>query len=115
MWSIRLQEVINVIEVYLLLSHEYLYKYKSILGTEIYKNTLVITMYLLGKSGLQSGEGQLTLMQLFSPNRPSGQITSTIRHVHVFVLVSVCRKTSTFRGQNKFWSKCVAFILASDE
>jgi len=55
MWSIRLQEVINVIEVYLLLSHEYLYKYKSILGTEIYKNTLVITMYLLGKSGLQSG------------------------------------------------------------
>ena len=42
MWSIRLQEVINVIEVYLLLSHEYLYKYKSILGTEIYKNTLIM-------------------------------------------------------------------------
>ena len=55
MWSIRLQEVINMIAVYLLLSHEYLYKYKSILGTEIYKNTLVITIYLLGKSGLQSG------------------------------------------------------------
>ena len=55
MWSIRLQEVIDVIKVYLLLSHEYLHKYKSILGTEIYKNTLFITMYLLGKSGLQSG------------------------------------------------------------
>ena len=113
-----MQEVINLIEVYLLSSHEYLYKYKSILGTEIYKNTLVITMYLLGKSGLLSGWGQLTLMQLFSLNRPSGQITSTIRHVHVFVLVSVCvrhRETSTSRGQNKFWSKCVAFILASDE
>ena len=35
MWSIRLQEVINVIDVYLLLSLEYLNKYKSILGTEM--------------------------------------------------------------------------------
>ena len=39
---IRLQEVINDIEVYLLLSHEYLYKYKSILSTEIYKNILLM-------------------------------------------------------------------------
>ena len=43
MWSIRLQVVINVIRVYLVLSHDYLYKYESILGTEIYKNTLVMT------------------------------------------------------------------------
>ena len=54
-------------------------------------------------------------MQLFSPNRPSEPIPSTIRHVHVFVCVSVCLrhlKTSTSGG--KLWSKGEALILASD-
>ena len=38
-----LQEDIDVIEFYLLLSHTYFYKYKSILGTQIYKNNLVMS------------------------------------------------------------------------
>ena len=42
MWPIRLQEVIIVIDVYLLLSYEFLYAYKSPFGTEIYKNTLLL-------------------------------------------------------------------------
>ena len=35
MWSIRLQEIFDAFELYLVLIHKYLYKYKSILGTEI--------------------------------------------------------------------------------
>ena len=55
MWSIMLQEDSNVNEVYLLLSYECLYEYKSILGTKNLYEHIGNGTHLVRKSGMQSG------------------------------------------------------------
>ena len=44
MWSNKLQEVIYVMQVYLLVSEEYLSEYNTILGSEFYINTLIMVL-----------------------------------------------------------------------